>query len=158
MKQNERILIGVLVLILAIVLIVVMVNKNEEEGNAVSPNKVNVEDQNMVDENVKTLKNGTRVNTSEELVKEKKVDELEITNIELKATGGITTLLADVKNPTNKDKESIKVKVEILDKTGKTIVTLRGKIDPVKAGKTVKLNIAATADVANAYDFKITKE
>lgn len=155
MKQNEKILIGVLILILVVVLVVVAVNKgNNKEKNEMLANN----EQNIVENNVQILENGTKLNTSSELAEERTIDGLEVSNIKLKENGGISALTADIKNPTAQDKESIKVKVEILDGTGKTITTLRGKIDPVKAGKTAKLNIAVTADVANAHDFKITKE
>ena len=79
-------------------------------------------------------------------------------NIQLKETGGITTLLADVKNTTGVETEDKTVKVEILDKQGNVITRLLGPIDSIPAGGTVKLNVAVTADVANAYDFRISEQ
>lgn len=153
--EKKKVLIGVLIVIL-VVLAIIMVVGNKKEKN--EENLSRREEKNIVQENVKELENGTKVNTSEELAKNKTLEGLEITNMQLKENGGISKLVADVKNPTQQDKESMKVKVEILDETGKTVVTLKGKIDPVKAGKTVKLNMAVTADVVNAHDFRITKE
>ena len=49
------------------------------------------------------------------------------------------------------------VKVEILDKQGNVITRLLGPIDSIPSGGTVKLNVAVTADVANAYDFRISE-
>ena len=97
------------------------------------------------------------INKSEELQKTKKVNGLEISNIQLRETGGITTLLADVKNTTGAETEDKTVKVEILDKQGNVITRLLGPIDSIPSGGTVKLNVAVTADVANAYDFRISE-
>ena len=47
------------------------------------------------------------------------------------------------------------VKIEILDNSGKVITDVQGIIDPMKAGEKVQLNVAVSADVANAYDFRI---
>ena len=45
--------------------------------------------------------------------------------------------------------------IEILDKTGKVITTLKAPIDNVKAGEKIILNTSVTGDVSNAYDFKV---
>ena len=105
---------------------------------------------------VQVLQDGSKVNISEELRKTKALDGLEITNIQLKENGGITTLLADVENKSGANVESKKVQVEILNKNGETITILRGRIDSIKPGEKVQLNMSVTANVANAYDFKIS--
>lgn len=156
MKTKGKVLMGILVLILVVILVVVVVNnKNQSEEKKGSSEKVQ---QNSQNNNVEMLDNGTKLNTSSELSKTKTVEGLEISNIELKENGGISTLTADVKNTTKQDKESTKIKIEILDQTGKVLLTLKDSIKPVKAGETVKFSVAVTADVTNAYDFKITKE
>ena len=49
------------------------------------------------------------------------------------------------------------VKITLIDKERKELVTIAGYIDKVEAGDTVELNTSVTVDVANAYDFKISK-
>ena len=44
----------------------------------------------------------------------------------------------------------------VLDKSGNTITTVRGIINAMNAGETTQLNMGVTADVANAYDFKVS--
>lgn len=156
MKTKGKVLIGILVLILVVVLVVVVTNnkKQSEEKKETSGNT----QQSAKNNNVEMLDNGTKLNTSSELSKNKTVEGLEISNIQLKENGGISTLTADVKNTTKQDKESTNIKIEILDQTGKVLLTLKDSIKPVKAGETVKFSVAVTADVTNAYDFKITKE
>ena len=145
----------VVITLIAIMLIIIMVNTfRKKEPENVGP--VQGEEQGIEQEEyVQKLADGSKLNKSEELLKEKKLDELEISNIQLKETGGITTLLADVKNNTNHEIQERNVTIEVLDKQGNVITSLNGTIDTVGAGEKVQLNMSVTGDVANAYDFKI---
>lgn len=107
------------------------------------------------EEYVEEMKDGSKLNTSEKLKKPKTLDGLEINNIQLKEIGGITTLLADVENKTGNEVKEKMVAIEVLDKNENVIVTVRGLIDSVEAGKKVQLNMSVTADISNAYDFRI---
>ena len=104
---------------------------------------------------VQKLEDGSKLNVSDELRKTKNVEGLEISNIQLKEIGGITTLLADVENKTGKATERKMVKIDILDNSGNVITDVQGVMDTIKAGEKVQLNTAVSADVANAYDFRI---
>ncbi|MCI9275861.1 MAG: hypothetical protein HFJ24_08120 [Clostridia bacterium] len=145
----------VVITLIAIMLIIIMVNTfRKKEPENVGP--VQGEEQGIEQEEyVQILQDGSKLNKSEELLKEKKLDELEISNIQLKETGGITTLLADVKNNTNHEIQERDVTIEVLDKYGNVITRLNGVIDTVGAGEKVQLNMSVTGDVANAYDFRI---
>ena len=145
----------VVIALIAIMLIIIMVNTlRKKEPENVGP--VQGEEQGIEQEEyVQILQDGSKLNKSEELLKEKKLDELEISNIQLKETGGITTLLADVKNNTNHEIQERDVTIEVLDKQGNVITRLNGVIDTVGAGEKVQLNMSVTGDVANAYDFRI---
>ena len=145
----------VVIALIAIMLIIIMVNTlRKKEPENVGP--VQGEEQGIEQEEyVQMLQDGSKLNKSEELLKEKKLDELEISNIQLKETGGITTLLADVKNNTNHEIQERDVTIEVLDKYGNVITRLNGVIDTVGAGEKVQLNMSVTGDVANAYDFRI---
>lgn len=145
----------VVITLIAIMLIIIMVNTfRKKEPENVGP--VQGEEQGIEQEEyVQMLQDGSKLNKSEELLKEKKLDELEISNIQLKETGGITTLLADVKNNTNHEIQERDVTIEVLDKYGNVITRLNGVIDTVGAGEKVQLNMSVTGDVANAYDFRI---
>ena len=153
MKTEEKKLIIVLVIITVIVGVVAyfIMKGNNKTNN----NNNNTIKENVVDEYVQTLDDGSRLNVSEELQKTKKLDGLEITNIQLKEIKGVTTLLADVENKTNSKSSGKNVKVKILDKSGNVLTELKGIIDPINAGEKVQLNIAVSADVANAYNFEI---
>lgn len=159
MKENQEkgitAIALVVIALIAIMLIIIMVNTlRKKEPENVGP--VQGEEQGIEQEEyVQILQDGSKLNKSEELLKEKKLDELEISNIQLKETGGITTLLADVKNNTNHEIQERDVTIEVLDKQGNVITRLNGVIDTVGAGEKVQLNMSVTGDVANAYDFRI---
>ena len=144
----------VLMVLAVIMVIIIMVNTFRKKGQE---NVGQVQGEVQEEEYVQELSDGSKLNKSEELQKTKKVNGLEISNIQLRETGGITTLLADVKNTTGAETEDKTVKVEILDKQGNVITKLLGPIDSMPAGGIVKLNVAVTADVANAYDFRISE-
>ena len=112
--------------------------------------------QTVKEEFVQNLSDGSKLNTSKELQKTKKVDGLEFTNIQLREINGITTLLADVTNTTKTKVNTKVVSIDILDKTGNKITTVRGVIEDLEAGAKFQMNTSVTADVANAYDFKIS--
>ena len=153
-ERGVSILTLVVVVLIAIMIIIILVNAFRKKGQE---NVDATQGTEQGQEYVQTLSDGSKLNKSEELQKTKKVNGLEISNIQLRETGGITTLLADVKNTTNKETEDKTVKVDILDKQGNVITRLLGPIDSIPAGGPVKLNVAVTADVANAYDFRISE-
>jgi len=48
--------------------------------------------------------------------------------------------------------------VSALDKDGNTLVRFLASVDNLEAGQVTNLKASVTADVANAYDFMVTKK
>lgn len=156
----------------AIVLIIVLLvakggNKKQEQNNtqnnsvqnSVSSNVDNTAENNtLVEEFVEKQEDGSKVNTSEQLKKTKTIDGLEITNIRLVESGGLSQIVADVKNTTSTTKGDFDITITALDKNGNKIASLSGYIDRVAPGKTAQLNASVTTDMANAYDFTVEKK
>lgn len=145
-------ILGVIVIIAIGILIGNIGKKKEKEESPVS---IDEEVQEEKEEYVYHMEDGSKLNVSEEMQKEKKVGNLKITNIQLKETKGITTLLADIENTGKTDTEEKILKIDILDKRGNNITTLRAPIDKIKAGEKIQLNTGVTGDVSNAYNFKV---
>lgn len=141
--------IGIIAIVL-VVLVVIIGGKSEKTVD------VDGETENRKEEYTQKLEDGSKLNVSEELKKTKTLDGIEITNIQLKETGGITTLLAEAENKTKQKIGEKMVAIDILNKKGEKITTVKGIVDEVEPGEKVQLNISVTADVANAYDFKIS--
>ena len=154
MTKEEGKFILTIVILGVIIIGIIFIVKNSEKKN--SQNNTNIiEKAENVEEYVQNMSDGSKVNVSDTLLKTKTLDGLEITNIQLKEIGGITTLLADVENKSGATTADKMIKIEVLDKSGNTITTLSGIIDAMPAGGKVQLNLAVTADVSNAYNFSI---
>lgn len=148
------IVIAVIVVIMLGIIIACQFAKREPEETVTKPEKSSIEEK---EEYVMNLEDGSKLNVSKEMQNPKKLNNLEISNIQLKEIGGITTLLADIVNKGKDDTEEKMIKVEILDKDDNVITTIEGPIDSIKAGGKVQLNFSVTGDVSNAHDFRISE-
>ena len=156
MKPEEKKFIIILTVVVAIIVGGLLFWNNQQNKGQTTGGSTT--DQNTVEEYVQNLEDGSKLNISEELRKTKQFEGLEITNIQLKEKGGITTLLADVENKTGAQTNTRTVKIDILDKSGNVLTTLKSvTISGAATGEKVQLNASVTADVANAYDFKISQ-
>ena len=160
-KKNKDLYIVIGVIIVAVVIIAILAvirnNKQNNEQNIVNTNlSANTAQNGTNEEFVQTLSDGSKLNTSTALSATKSVDGLEVSNIQLKAENGITTLLADVKNTTNSDISEKMITITFVDKDGNKITDLSGIVQPLKAGESTQLNTSVTSDISNAYDFKVS--
>lgn len=155
MKKNEKrmILILLIVLVIAIVLFAISKNTNNEEKN-ITENVA--EENNIVEEHVQILEDGTKLNISEQLKKEKQVGVYKFENIQLTEQDSQTVLLADVTNTSEKETDVQIVDVTLLDKNGQEIITVGGIIEGLAPGEKTQFNTSMTLDYANTYDFKTT--
>lgn len=159
-KSNQRgitlialVLIIVGVVLLGGILLSFVFKKGETPNNAQAGAQDKQEE--VDNEFVYQMQDGSKLNTSEEMQKEKKVGSLKISNVQLKETNGITTLLADVENTSGNETLEKILQIQVIDKNGNEITTIRCPIDAVKPGEKVQLNTSITADISNAYDFKV---
>ena len=152
--------------IVAIIAIVVIIipkgarpnsNNNENNGNVVN-NQGSQSIDNSIEEFVSVKEDGTKVNTSEQLKTTKVVEGLQLSNIKLSTQDGITELAASATNTTDVTIETMEIIVSALDKEGNTLVRFLASVDNLEAGQTTNLKASVTADVANAYDFMVTKK
>ena len=158
MNSNEKrwIVLLIAVLVIAIVLIVVLVNGRAKNKEQMPENNVdtNQEVQN-VEQYVTQLDDGTKLNNSELFNSVKTYKDLEISNIQFTEKNGLSVLLADVKNNATTTHEEEVVKIVLLGENDETIATLRVPIGKIEPGETSQINTTASADYANAKDFKV---
>lgn len=152
MRKNEKKTLLITIIVGVIIIGGLILWTNSRKAKPTSGNETNTN----TEEFVEVLEDGSKLNKSEEFSKTKKLDGLEIRDIQFREIGGITTLLATVENKSGKAVEKRWIKVDVLDKSGNTITTVRGIINAMNAGETTQLNMGVTADVANAYDFKVS--
>jgi len=148
-KEKQRLLI-LIIMALAILFTIWFLTRPKEDTKIIENEKV--------EEFVQELEDGTKLNTSTKLKEVKKIENLEVGNIQLTYQNGSSVVLADVVNNSNKTSSLMVVKITLLDKNGKELETLSGIIGALKPGESTQLNMGATADYANAYDFTIIKK
>ena len=157
MKKNETIIIAVLIII-TIILGIVLIVRNTSKPKEPTVPQSNTQVSNQIGEEFVQDVNGNKVNISTKLKEKKKLDNLEIGNIQLSNQNGQTVLIADVTNTGTTTSEILLIDVTLVDKNGTTIVTIPGIVSPIPAGGTSQLSLGASADYANAYDFRVTKK
>ena len=154
MKKNEKIIILILLVVLVIAIIIFAVNKNKKEED--NNENINTETENNVTEEfVQVLEDGTKLNTSTKLNETKQVGIYKFENIQVTEKDGQSLILADVTNTSKNETDAKIVDIKLLDKDGKEIVTIGGIISPLKSGETKQFNSSMSLYYANIYDFEI---
>ena len=151
-KVRKIIIIGVIIIIACIVSANIFLKKGTNNIN-IDENKLEVYDSSIADY-VKKIDDGTKINVSPKLNQDTKINGLDIKNIQLTCKNGITTLLADIFNNTNKDSEIQHINIKLLDKENKEIRTVRGYIPALKIGETTKLNVSMSSNLITAYNIE----
>ena len=159
MKSNEKKVILVLLLILIVVIVVKVRSGGKEAGEGNLTKAAKLAKGNQVEEEfVQNLKDGTKLNKSETLSQTKTLGALEFNNIQLTNQNGQTLLLANVKNTGEAATTVQLIDVIILDKKGEQIGKISGIISPLEPEETVQFNTSTLEDYANAYDFQIVNK
>ena len=154
MKKQEKKMIAYIIIIgLIIVAIIWFATRNKGDENSSTATQSTPKE-----EYTQVLTDGTKINTSSKLNQNKKLGDLEIGNIQFTYRNGVSVVLADVTNKGNSATSLKPVELTLLKKDGSTIEKLQGIIPALKPGATTQLNIGASSDVANAYDFVIIEK
>ena len=154
MKRNERKWILVLVAITVLLIIVLIVKNSKKEVAKENTKQLGANTQ----EYVQVLEDGTKLNTSTKLKETKKLDNLEIGNIQLTNKNGQSVLLADVKNTGSMETQVMLINIVLLDENKAEIATVPGIISPLKVGESTQLNTSMQQDYTGIYDFRVVKK
>ena len=162
-KKNRRKSRKIRITICGIIIIIVLIGllkivfKKDTKNTEDSENEFTLYNSSIADY-VKESENGTKINLSPKINQDMKLNELDIKNIQLTCKNGITTLLADVLNNTNKDSEMKNINIKLLDENNKEIRTVSGYIPALKIGETTKLNVSMSSNLIIAYDIKFSEK
>ena len=107
---------------------------------------------------VEVLTDGTKLNTSTKLNETKKLDGLEISQMQLTYKNGSSVILATVTNMTNQNTSLTPIILTLYNDKNEVIEKVNGLISPMKPGESVQLNMGTSSDYASAYDYKIEKK
>ena len=162
---NPLLIIIILILIIVLASVIILKKDNKKEKtNQIENNQTEQEiEQEMPEystidmnntENAK-INGGIKENISTKLAEEKTYKGMKVKNIKLIAEGGITRLTATVENTTTENYEGGGITIIFIKEDGTEYARLEGVLPAIDSGKTNELDAGTTADIANAYDFRI---
>ena len=151
MKNSEKRMIAILVAI-ALVAIIIVCMKNTNKS------KKQKTETNQAESTVSIFDDGTMLNNSDKLHETKKLEGMEISQIQLTEKEGETQLIATVTNTSSTDQGHYPIIIKMLDKEGKEIGTMNGYIGKIKPEKSMKFSTEASFDSSNVYDFTVIKK
>lgn len=150
-NKSKAILILALIIVIIVILVVLVVKNKKSQENA-NQTATQGETQFYREEE------GTKINTSNKLTETKEIEGLEITNASLSEFENNSTFIATLTNKTDSASGEFYLDLKFVDKDNNEIATISCYVDKVEPGKSIELNAAATASLANAYDYTITKQ
>lgn len=154
-KEKKMIFLLIGITIVVTVITIIMNYSNKEEKTEIAKTDKTVESQ---EKNVKILEDGTKLNTSNKLKQTKKINGMEISNLQLTEKNNVSVLLGTVKNVTDTRQGGYRVNVKIVDEQGNEIITVGAIIGELEPGETTEFNTSASFDYANAYDFSVSEK
>ncbi|MDD4376436.1 MAG: FxLYD domain-containing protein [Clostridia bacterium] len=98
-------------------------------------------------------KDGTKVNISENIQKEKEIDGIKIEKQSLIYSKGSSKLTSNITNLTN-DVKTVRFKVFFIDEKGTTVAEALVYVGSMEPGETRQLDSETTTDVSNIVDVK----
>lgn len=153
MKTTEKRAIAILIAITAIVIIIAIVmsnrNKKAEEGTT-----GNTEQEGTT----QLLNDGTVLNNSDKLHETKKIEGIEISNIQLTENEMETLLIGTITNTSTTTQGGYVALIKMVDKQGNEITTMEAYLGKLEPEKSMKFSTSAKFDSSHVYDFTITKK
>lgn len=164
MKKNKKMYLKTIIILLIVLIIIIgvvicknkskKVNKQQEESIQQSQNG-DIDMNNT--ENAK-IENGIKQNTSENILKDREIEGIKITDIKLEAQEGLSHFTATVKNDTSKKFDGGVAKITFTNKDGSVYAELEVYIPEIAQGGVNAIDAATTSDIINAYNFSIELE
>ena len=163
-KNIKKIVISIIVIVVIIAVgigLYFYINSKDNKGNEVSiTNQVSEDNQDLSlidfnNTNNVDVSNNIKKNNSEQLKKEKTYEGMKITDINLEASNGSTSITANVENVTDSDFTGRSIVIVFTNEDGTEYARLQGYIPDILKGKSTVLNASTTSDISNAYDFYI---
>lgn len=136
----------ILIILLSISVLYLVLNKEKEEEN-----------EELEENYVQVLEDGTKQNISSKLAETRQIDGLELTQITLTEANNMTHVVGKITNTTNEKMEEQKINIVLVDKKGEVLTTLETYIKSLEPGENTTLDTSTTFDYSSAYDIKITK-
>ncbi len=163
MKKNKKIITTIIVFVIVVVGVILILEKlvnNQQLDNKNTDNEYeNRQEENKISEKyVEELADGRKINISDKLKETKRLEGLEISNIQLTYENNQSIIIADIENKSERDIENMSIEIILYDDEKNELEKLNGLIANLRKGKITQLNIGTQNNCVNAYDFSIIKK
>lgn len=135
----------IIIALIAFIIIIIAINMFNRGGN-----QGNTESQiDKIDKNYTETETGTKVNTSEEVSKDKEVANVLLEESKIIYENGMSKLTSKVTNDATA-KDNLRFKVKFLDNAGTVMAESVGFVGQIKANEVKYIDSYITLDVSNA--------
>lgn len=143
--QRKRRLAATLIILIAIVIIVALavIALGKKENNAQPPAEN--------DKNYTQSATGVKVNTSDDVSKDKTVNGVVLSSNQIVYEDGMSKLTSKVTNDST-EKANLRFKVKFIDNAGNVMAESVGYVGQIRANETKYIDSYITTDVVNAKD------
>lgn len=145
MKAKEKRMILILVLITIVMLIITIAVKNNHKNKQT---EVSQDQSGLVEQK----ENGIKESTSNKLKETKKLEDLEVTNIQITEENGEATIRANITNNTNALKKEFPIIIKVQKQNGETIQEVGAYVGKLEKGETRAINASISMDISEIYD------
>lgn len=161
-KSENKVIKIILIVMIAIISIVIVINLynffKDKEIKFVDKSSTNTIESNSNEKYTRLESDGTVVNTSKKLRETKEFDGFSISNIEFKEKDGMTELIADVTNKTEKAQKAFLADIVLYDNSENEVARIPASVVDTQPGETIVIHAKITESYTNAYDFKLDKK
>lgn len=162
MKKKEAMVILILLIVTIVLVVVGVMTKNNNTGTQTangdkSQTAGNTNEEETKDKNVVYLDDGTRVNRSEKVIKDRSMDGLKFTDIQLTEKDSKTSLILNVTNTSSETMKNVVYNAKALDSKGNETIAFSIFVAEIGAGETKQASASSMGDYANAYELRIEK-
>ena len=120
---------------------------------------INSIEKNRLEENAKEriveVEDGKSLNASEQLLDTRKIDKIQVSDINISYQNGMTIFTALAENITNAKTEMMDVIIHILDERGNEIGKMEGRLPDLEPKGSVLISYSLDEELKLAYDVKI---
>ena len=155
-KKKRKSILALGTIIILIVIGIILITTLLQNSKKTKEEELNQNQSSNQESYVEEIEDGIKINKSTKLNEVKEVEGLQISNIQLTTEGGMTTLLADVKNNSGAKTEVKQIEITLVREDGSEIAKITGIINELEVGATTQLNISTTSDYVEAYDFLVS--
>ena len=144
-RKAKKIIVPLIIIILILIIIVMGVYMWHSNSNVVS--SIIFQKYSLKQENPEI--------TSEELLKDREFEGMQIKDISIKKEDGIVYFSANIENNTDKNFDGRDVKIKFVDGENKPIANFKTKIESMASKEAVSMQLSTSMDLTKAYNFVI---